>query len=280
MLYSSDRSIPSCASVCTGSRSTWDGMFYICNIARLILKDQYNALRLVKALKYSFLLRWTRRGSRAARHNYEESFSNRFAIFPSSMASPQQDASAKRPDSMAILPVASQSSDRATYQAVPAAESTLQDEKPAARTQPAVRYRKTPIWLAGIYLTTLIVPWILTCILDKRPLTATDYYDQRGDVSPERYLAFFGVLALVNVLKVVSAVLTIPITTAILAYTSVTYCQRRRADQELSITQLFALSDRGWSDLTILWHSGREGRSSQMLWLGALLVAIGTFPPP
>ena len=37
--------------------------------------------------------------------------------------------------------------------------------------------------------------------------------------------------------------------------------------------QLFALADRGWVDLTILW--GGQGNSSGLLWLGALLVVIG-----
>lgn len=150
------------------------------------------------------------------------------------------------------------------------AESTKKQE-------PILRYRKTPIILLVLYSTTLIVPWVLTCILDDRSLTTSGYYDQRGRVDSNSYLSFWSLLAFIKALQSISGILTIPVTTAILAYAAVTFAQRRFDGQALSMSQLFALTDRGWADITILWRAGSNGRSSSLLWYGALMVAIGTY---
>ena len=142
-------------------------------------------------------------------------------------------------------------------------------------SEPPLRYRKTPLWLLVLYLATLIVPWVLTCILDKRPLTASTYHDQRGRVDVSGYLSFWRVLAFVYALRAISGILTIPVTSVILAHAAVRYAQRCHPDQKLNMRQLFALADRGWADISILWHPKKSGKSSWLLWLGALLVLIG-----
>lgn len=152
--------------------------------------------------------------------------------------------------------------------------------KPAKKEEPVLRYRKTPIVLLVFYLITLIVPFILTCILDKRPLTTSTYNDQRGRVDSYSYLSFWGLLAFIQALRSVSGILTIPITTTILGYAAVTFAQKRFDGQRLSISQLFALTDRGWADITILLCAGSNGMSSGLLRFGGLLIAIGIYGKP
>jgi hypothetical protein len=164
----------------------------------------------------------------------------------------------------------------------PAQPHTPQPKRaePAKKEEPVLRYRKTPIVLLALYLATLIVPWVLTCILDDRSLTTSGYYDQRGRVDANSYLSFWSLLAFIKALQSVSGILTIPVTTTILAYAGVTFAQNRFDGQRLSMSQLFALTDRGWADITILWRAGSNGRSSGLLWYGALMVAIGTYSQP
>ena len=150
------------------------------------------------------------------------------------------------------------------------------------REAPALRYRRTPFWLALLYLTTLVVPWVLMCILNKQPLTAPSYYYQKGARSARNFLALTGVLAFINVLRAISGVIVIPITSVILAHAAVVYSQRRRHEQELNMRQLFALANRGWADPGVLWECHRQGSSSRLLWLGGLLLLLGrlgSIPP-
>lgn len=149
--------------------------------------------------------------------------------------------------------------------------------KPTAETDPGLplRYRGTPFWLTVLYLTTLIVPWVLMCILNKRPLTAPSYYYQKGGLSAKGFIAMGGILAFINVLRAISGVIMAPVTSIILAHAVVVYSQMRHHEQELNMRQLFALADRGWADPVALWDCRRQGSSSRLIWLGALLLVLG-----
>lgn len=145
--------------------------------------------------------------------------------------------------------------------------------KPA---EPVLRYRKTPFWLLAGYLITLVLPWVFICVLDARPLPSSSYHDQRSRVTPDEYRSYRGLLAFLRAMSSISGVLTIPVTTAILGYAAVTYAQKRYDGQKLSIAQLFALSDRGWADINVLWRAHSTGGSRVLLWLGFLLILIGS----
>jgi hypothetical protein len=147
--------------------------------------------------------------------------------------------------------------------AVPAEVSTL-------------RYRRRAIWLLGIYIPLLIVPWILTCILLYHPIGASDYYDQSG--IREDVLTVHR--RLMNAMFAITGLVTVPIISAILSEAAVVYTQKRREGQSVSIRQLFALADRGWSSLPILnesrpsWFSQRRDSYSGFLWLAAIFLFI------
>lgn len=142
--------------------------------------------------------------------------------------------------------------------------------------EPPLRYRRTPFWVLIAYSALLVVPWILTCILEKRPLTAPTYHDQRGRVNQKGYRGLWSTLAAVNGLRTLSGVVTIPVTSTTLGYVAIPFAQRRHPGQKLSMLQLFALADHGWVDINILWNSWNEGRSSKLLWYGALITIIGS----
>lgn len=147
---------------------------------------------------------------------------------------------------------------------------------PTAHVEPTLRYRKTPICLLIIYLPTLIVPWVLICIMTKRPLGSSSYYGQTGADYTNNAV---GVLV-AQLLKTINAVLSVPIISTLLANAAIVYAMRRRPDQKLNVQQLFALADKGWSNIPLLWSAHSRGKSSGFLWLAALLIALGAVLQP
>ncbi|MBE3046963.1 hypothetical protein IMZ48_31435 [Candidatus Bathyarchaeota archaeon] len=82
---------------------------------------------------------------------------------------------------------------------------------PSTNPGPPLRYRSAPFWLAVVYLITLIVPWVLICVLDKQHLTSSSYYDQKTGVSKAGYSTFKGIVVFINVLQAVSGVIVVPV---------------------------------------------------------------------
>ena len=68
-----------------------------------------------------------------------------------------------------------------------------------------------------------------------------------------------------------------PIVSALLAHGAVVYTQRREVQQKQATTlrQTFALADRGWMDISLLWNAHMHRlMSSKYLWLAAGLLAL------
>ncbi|KAJ7020729.1 hypothetical protein C8F04DRAFT_1274646 [Mycena alexandri] len=141
-------------------------------------------------------------------------------------------------------------------------------------------YRRTSLWLLAVYLPTLIVPWVLPCVLDVRPLNAPSYNDQSGSIPPSGIYTILIVVALVRVLNSISGVLVVPVVGAILAQAAVVFTQRRKPKQELNLVQLFALADRGWGSIPTLWRARATGASSSFLWAAAWMTVISSLQQP
>lgn len=162
-------------------------------------------------------------------------------------------------------------------------EKHLTNPKPNSQPEPilpALRYRRTTICLLVFYIPLLVIPWVLTCVLAVRPLNARSYINQGLGISPNEIINIGSWLAVVQVLNSIRGVVTIPIVSTLLAQAAVVYSQRRKAKQSLSIRQTFALADRGWSDITILWGSfgsNEAGTSSRFLWFAAILIITCKF---
>jgi hypothetical protein len=94
----------------------------------------------------------------------------------------------------------------------------------------------------------------------------------------------------VDVLNSVAGLVTIPVLSALLAQGAVVFGQRQRSEQFLSLPDLFALADRGWTSMGVLWSSMNRpekedtGQTIKMAWYyllpGAALILIGAIQQP
>lgn len=145
-------------------------------------------------------------------------------------------------------------------------------------SHPHLRYRRRIVYLLAFYLPVLICPWVLTCIVMYRPLSHPSYTDIQGGITTRDVEVMKGVAIFVNALAKISSTLAVPVVSALLSQAVVVYVGTRRSGHErrLNVRQLFALADRGWSDLPILWEALSDNTiSSSLLWMGAGLVCIG-----
>jgi hypothetical protein len=177
-------------------------------------------------------------------------------------------------------------------------------QKHAARP---LRYRTRALWLLGIYVSLIIIPWVLTCVLARRPIDSTSYIRQQGfldhDVSNMRKWK----IAL-DVLNSITGLITsrhqthhtltathadsancdpVPVLSALLAQAAVVFCQRQKPDEFLSLMDMFALADRGWTSAPLIWSSIRmrqkgPGRKSSAAFLlpAAGLILFGAIQQP
>lgn len=85
----------------------------------------------------------------------------------------------------------------------------------------------------------------------------------------------------VRVMNSIASLVTVPIVSALLAQAAVVHTQRHRAGQSFSVRQAFALADKGWPDVPILWESNfvenGRGLRSQFLWLAAGMIFLSKF---
>jgi hypothetical protein len=143
-----------------------------------------------------------------------------------------------------------------------------------------LRYRKRSIYLLLFYAPLLIIPWVLTCVLAGSPApnggNGQRYFPQSG-LSASGVFSMLGWVAAVRTLNSIAGVVTIPVTSALLAQAAVVYTQKRKPNQKLSLRQTFVLADRRWSDVTVLVEACRStgsGISSRFLWLGVILIVL------
>ncbi|KAK7017244.1 hypothetical protein R3P38DRAFT_2635099 [Favolaschia claudopus] len=146
--------------------------------------------------------------------------------------------------------------------------------------EPLLAYRKATLWLLAVYLPTLVIPWVLICVLDFHPLNAPSYDNQQGRIQYMGVLAIYAVLSLIRVLNTISAVLVVPVVGGILAHAAVVFSQRRKVGQRLNLLQLLTLADRGWGSILIMWSARSRGASSSFLWVAALMTVISTIQQP
>ncbi|KAJ5541954.1 hypothetical protein N7461_007957 [Penicillium sp. DV-2018c] len=166
------------------------------------------------------------------------------------------------------------------------AECTENGLNPPVQPTLALRYRKRAIYLLLIYVPLLVLPWIFTCLLAGPPApngaSGKRFFPQYG-LSAHGTLSLASWVAAVRTLNSIANVLTVPVISALLAQAAVVYTQKRKAEQKLTLRQMFALADRRWSDATVVVEAARTmgtGIGSRFLWLGMLLVVIGAIQHP
>lgn len=135
----------------------------------------------------------------------------------------------------------------------------------------SLRRRWTWAFLFLIYIPILIVPWVLTCILNSRPLLLANYTDPNPQASFDHNQS---VLIIIRMLNITAALMTIPVLSSLLAYGAVAYAKRRSEAHKLSLQQTFALADRAWGNILTPLKFPRS--RSLYLYLGSTLIFIGT----
>jgi hypothetical protein len=141
-----------------------------------------------------------------------------------------------------------------------------------------LRYHLRAFWLLCLYIPLVTLPWIMTVFLSRRPFGHDSYAKHQGFSEPEIFLVKNWVTA-INVLNSIANMVTVPILSALLAQAAVVYTQRRSPSQQLIVRHLFALADRGWSDIRILfgswlWEEPGSGATRLFLYLATGLTFI------
>lgn len=165
--------------------------------------------------------------------------------------------------------------------------------KTRAQDTPILRYRHRAMGIIAFYIPILVVPWVLTCVLAYYPMDLPSYIQTEfteSNISTQRRIA-----NAIAVLSSFASIATIPLISALIVQAAVVYTQRRRKNQTVSVSQVFALADRGWSNINILceawppWKSNRTangdqdrrtGPGSVFLWLAALFLLIRGIQQP
>lgn len=121
----------------------------------------------------------------------------------------------------------------------------------STQESPPPRNKRT-YWVIALFLfyaALSIVSWTLTCILSTRPINFPSYYNQTGNYTTEQYEINDRWREATVILRTLSATIVLPVTTAIASQAAVVYTQRKDG---LSLRQMLALADRGWSDFGVL----------------------------
>jgi hypothetical protein len=170
-----------------------------------------------------------------------------------------------------------------------------------------LRYRTKALWLLGFYILLTLIPWVLTCVLAHRPINASSYARHQGFLDYDVLNMRKWKIA-VDVLNSITGLITsmqqtyqilpsthanpanydpVPILSALLARAAVLFCQRQKPDEFLSLKDMFALADRGWTNAPLIWSSiwtrqkipGRKS-SAAFLLPAAGLILFGAIQQP
>lgn len=141
-------------------------------------------------------------------------------------------------------------------------------------SESVVRYRKRSLYLLALYLPFAIIPWVLTCIIDVRPINHPSYINQTGFYTLEDLTRTTDVASAIRILNSINSLITVPLVSSLLAHAVIVYTQRRRVTQALNIQQTFALADRAWSDwwsilLSIVGSTSARANRSYFLLIAA-----------
>lgn len=118
-------------------------------------------------------------------------------------------------------------------------------------------------WIASLYPALVAVPWILTCLMNFRPVSGPGYFDHSGRLTPKAFEINQDVQVAVDFMFTLAALLTIPTTSNVLAQAVVVWLQRNDSDtrRPVSLAQSFDLADAGWTNLATVWREIVRKRS-------------------
>lgn len=162
------------------------------------------------------------------------------------------------------------------------------------KATPLLRAHRRAFILLLFYIPLVLIPWIITMLLVYRPAmrsywtypssspkhTSPGYSEVMNGFQWKDYQQQRGWTRAIPIMNAFAAILTIPVTSTVLAQAAVVFAQRRAPDQQLSVRHLFSLADRAWLDWGMLhkmlyWHEAGSKRVKMFVFGGAILVVCG-----
>lgn len=124
------------------------------------------------------------------------------------------------------------------------------------------------------YLVLLVVPWVATCILDKKPISgnSSSYDYPRGMITAADVKNVNTWMEAIRVMNTITNIATVPVISAVLSHAAVVYVQRRRPGQTLNVRQLLSLADTSWA-----WMPPLSAGNTALGILGAALLACSKY---
>ena len=170
--------------------------------------------------------------------------------------------------------------EKSTYPEAQAIRKIKKEQKRLRKARELQRH-SLGLWLVLVYSVSTTFTWIITCVLCYRPVTIPTYYDPDSDYTRAQYDNNDLWRRVAKVASALIGSVTIPVTSAICAKAAVVYCQKSSSphNQMLTMRQMLALADKGWSDIQILLDIMRPSMSSRtrstLLIASALLCGLG-----
>jgi hypothetical protein len=165
--------------------------------------------------------------------------------------------------------------------------SLFEDADKSVSSAPAVTLHRSGyiVFMVVIYASLALTAWILTCLLTFRPITTKHYgYNVRVSYSEPLLKAKYDkseeVYRAARTVQAVVTVLTIPLTSAVCSAAAVIFAQSKRKERHLTMRQMMALADKGWTDPTTIARllTGRGKKYSSLpLICAMLLILFGGF---
>lgn len=148
-----------------------------------------------------------------------------------------------------------------------------------------LRYHYAAIWLIAVYLPLIIVPWVMTVKLSYRPISkhTNTYYYAKGFMLGE-YKQMQSWVKAIKILNSIASLLAVPVASFVITQSAVVFSQQRALTRQLSVRDVFSLSDRAWADITVLFKLMRaKGHGSRafnsFIALASGLLIISECPP-
>lgn len=119
-----------------------------------------------------------------------------------------------------------------------------------ARANAPTRYHPSTAYLLLFYLPLIIIPWVVQCVLDVKPMTraGSSYIANQGEYSPRDLAAVGSWMRAARVLNMAAAILAVPTVSAILAHAAVVMVHRRNPARPLNLRKLLSLADDPWRE--------------------------------
>jgi hypothetical protein len=140
-----------------------------------------------------------------------------------------------------------------------------------------LRYYKRSSAIIILYIALLITPWIATCILDVKPITAagTSYVQPAGEYTPSDIAAVASWMRFIATTNAITAVLVVPIVGGVISHAAVVFVQRRSVRQRLDARVLLDISDAPW---TRAWPKIKARTSFVTAASALIIVSILVYP--